>query len=691
MVNPPKALPLSPRSCRHPRLGGLRRLLAQRSPESNCLPHLGGEVRGGSSRRNRRGSLLGRLLMILVILGAAGGGSWVYLSGKFKAQAKLPADLITETVKRGPLEIAVVERGNLESAANVTLTSKVEGSATIIKIVEEGTAVTEGTILVELDSSKFKNDMIQQQIAMEQAIAAQKQAVEALAITMAQNTSDIEAAKLKKQLAELDLRKYEEGDSIQETATVEGEVALKREELTRTSEKFAFTTRLSKKGYATQSELEADRIAKTKAEIDLGVALEKQRVLKDFTYTRNITEKRANAEEFGREQERVERKSAAAETQARADLKARELTAQLQTDKYKQLLEQIEFCTVRAPQDGLVVYANERNSRGQSEVSIAEGATVRERQSIIHLPDVSKMRVSAKIHESKIDLIRERLPAKIKVDARPGVVFTGEVDMVSLVPLSGNWPNFNLKEYQCNIAIKDSPDVTSSLKPGLTAEVEILVERILDAIQVPVQAVIERGGRHFAFVVLDNTIERREIKVGRTNDIAIEVKDGLAENERVALNPRAALRGEMERLETDVPEEEASKDGAFKGITVPVDTGDRGSQNAEKPGRPARGAGPAGGPAGGGPGAPSAGPGGAPGGRGAGGPPNLAAMVGRMDKNGDGKLQVDEVPEGAFRDRMLAADKNGDQVIDDSELAAMPRPGGGAPRGGDAPATGGGG
>jgi hypothetical protein len=62
-----------------------------------------------------------------------------------------------------------------------------------------------------------------------------------------------------------------------------------------------------------------------------------------------------------------------------------------------------------------------------------------------------------------------------------------------------------------------------------------------------------------------------------------------------------------------------------------------------------------------------------------------------MDKNGDGKLQVDEVPEGAFRDRMLAADKNGDQVIDDSELAAMPRPGGGAPRGGDAPATGGGG
>lgn len=66
-------------------------------------------------------------------------------------------------------------------------------------------------------------------------------------------------------------------------------------------------------------------------------------------------------------------------------------------------------------------------------------------------------------------------------------------------------------------------------------------------------------------------------------------------------------------------------------------------------------------------------------------------MIGRLDKNGDGKLQVDEVPEGPFRDRMLAADKNGDNVIDDAELAALPRPGGGASQGGDAPATGGGG
>ena len=508
---------------------------------------------------------------------------------------------------------------------------------------------------------------------MEQAIAAEKQAKEALAIAMAQNASDIEAARLKLTLAELDLKKYEEGESIQERKTVEGEVKLKEEEVTRSTDKFNFTTRLSKKGYATQNEVEADRIAMEKAKIDLVVAQEKKRVLDDFTYKRTITEKKANAEEFVRELERVQRKAAAAETQARADLKARELTAKLQTDKYKQLQEQIEFCTIHAPQDGLVVYANERNSRGQQEVSIAEGATVRERQAIIHLPDVSKMRVNARIHESKIDMIREKLPAKIKVDARPGVVFSGEVDMVSLVPLSGNWPNFNLKEYQCNIAIKDSPSLTSTLKPGLTAEVEILVDRVESAVQIPIQAVVERAGRHFAFVIRDNRVERREIKVGRTNEIAIEVKEGLDENERVALNPRLALRSDIEKLESDIPDDTAEAEGNFKGTKVPA---------GEAPGAGAR-TGPGGERAPGGP--PGGAPGGSPGGPGqpgsgrpgGGGPPNFAAMVGRMDKNGDGKLQLDEVPDG-FRDRLAPADKNSDGVIDEGEFAAMPRPSGGA-------------
>jgi HlyD family secretion protein len=568
--------------------------------------------------------------------------------------------LIQEAVTRGPLEVVVIERGNLESSANVTVTCKVEGTTTIIKIVEEGTAVKKGDLLFELDSSTFKNELIKQQIDMETAIAAEKQAVEALAIQRKQNESDIAAAKLKLDLAELDLEKYLKGESIQESKTVEGEVALKREELTRAKDKFDFTSRISKKGYATQTELEADRIAVSKATIDLRVAEEKLRVLSEFSYKRNMTEKEANAKEFVREVERTERKAKAAETQAEADLKARTLTAQLQTEKYKKVQRQIEFCMMYAPQDGLVVYANERSSRGgSSEVMIAEGASVRERQAVINLPDVSQMRVNARIHESKIDMVRERLPVNIRVDARPGVVFKGEVDMVSLVPLSGNWPNYNLKEYSTFIAIKDGSDAASTLKPGLTAEVEILVDRLTDVLQVPLQAVVARGTKNFAFVVKGVDIERREITTGKTNDVAIEIKDGLTEGESVVLNPRAVLSKELEALEDEVPVEAESADGEFGGAKMPPP--ESGGDAPKK--RPDSSGG--------------------PGGEGRRGPPDMAGMMKRFDKNGDGKIQLDEIDE-PMRERMAASDLNGDKTLDESELKQMAAKmqGGGRPGGG---------
>jgi HlyD family secretion protein len=619
-------------------------------------------------------------VLTLAILGGAVAGLATYGSGRFQGKKTLPTGLIQETVTRGPLEVVVLERGNLESSANVTVTCKVEGSTTIIKIVEEGTAVKKGDLLFELDSSAFKNDLIQQQIAMETAIAAEKQAVEALAIQRKQNESDIAAAKLKLELAELDLEKYLKGESIQESKTVEGEVALKREELTRAKDKFDFTSRISKKGYATQTELEADRIAVSKATIELRVADEKLRVLQEYSYKRSMTEKEANAKEFVREVERTERKAKAAETQAEADLKARTLTAQLQTEKYKKVQQQIEFCLVHAPQDGLVVYANERSSRGGSnEVLIAEGASVRERQAIINLPDVSKMRVNARIHESKIDMVRERLPANIRVDARPGIVFKGEVDMVSLVPLSGNWPNYNLKEYSTFIAIKDASEAASTLKPGLTAEVEILVDRLADVLQIPLQAVVARGTKNFAFVVKGVDIERREITTGKTNDVSIEIKDGLAEGEAVVLNPRAVLSKELEALEEEIPVETESADGEFGGAKMPPP--DAGGGAAKKR---ADGAG--------GPGSGSAGPG-----EGRRGPPDMASMLKRLDKNGDGKIQLDEVDE-PMRERMATADLNGDKTIDESELKQMAakfqgggRPGGGpgGPGGGGPPRDGG--
>ena len=433
----------------------------------------------------------------------------------------------------------------------------VEGEAGvgILEIVEEGKLVKKGDILVKLDSSKLNNDKQSQQITVEQAAATPKTAETNLEIQEKQNESDIAAAQQKLDLAALDLEKYEQGDYEQELNTIDGEMKLAKEELTRAQDKLEFTQRLAKKGYAKQSEIAADKFAVQKAEINFAVADGKREVLQEYTKKRQMTELESNAKESERELARVRLKGEASLAKYKADLSAAKLTFKVEQDKADKILAQIEECTIKAPRDGLVVYVNTRQGgfRGSSEPLIYEGAKVKERQPIINLPDVTNMQVNARIHESKISMVREKLPATIHLDAKAGTTFRGEVDKVSLVATSGNWPNVNLKEYITFIKLTDDVEKVSQLKPGLTAEVEILIDRLSDVLQAPVQSFVERGGRYFVWLKDNNKVARREVKIGKSNEQMMEIVDGLAVGDKLVQTPRTVLLKEIVQLEADVP------------------------------------------------------------------------------------------------------------------------------------------
>src|SRR5262245_16372076 len=211
----------------------------------------------------RRHGSLGKVL--LVPLGMLAAATVVVLAwqGRVYLQGEEKTSFITETVKRGALEITITERGSLESANNKTLVCEVEGEAGtgILKIVDEGSRVKEGDELVLLDASKLRNDATAQEIVVEQANATHETALKNVEIQITQNDSDIAAAELKWKLARLDLTKYEEGDYVQEKNTIQGEIELAQEDYTRAKDKYAFTQRLINKGYAKRSEVEADRVA----------------------------------------------------------------------------------------------------------------------------------------------------------------------------------------------------------------------------------------------------------------------------------------------------------------------------------------------------------------------------------------------------------------------------------------------
>ena len=528
----------------------LCRLLPRRGlTASTTVRH---QVRSGAIRRS--------LVILMIVSGVAG---WAVLAryGRLLTVGDEHSKLVLETVKRGTMNIKLTELGSLESANNVTLTCLVEGEAgaNILKIVDEGTRVKKNQVLVEFDSSRLRDGAANQQIAVEHAAANLKNAEKNVEIQKAQSDSDLAVAKLALDLAILDLNKYKDGDLVLERITILGEIALAKAELTRAEDKYAFTQRLIRTGHARKNEVETDRFAVQKLKIKYEHAKGSLDVLDTFISRRQIVEKDANATEFERELVRVKLKADATLAKLEADLSASRLTYRVEKAKLDGSLRQIEVCTIRAPRDGLVVYANaprtEGGRRGRATIGplIFEGAKVQERQAIIHLPDLRTMQVNARIHESRISMVREGLPATIHVDAQADKSYPGVVETISLVPMSANRRNPHLREYVTTVRFTEDLATFSTLTPGLSAEVDIFSDRIPSALQAPVTSFVERGGRYFAWVVTRGRPIRHEVTVGRTNDQVMEILDGLTEGDKVVQRPRAVLPKEITSLEQEIP------------------------------------------------------------------------------------------------------------------------------------------
>lgn len=651
----------------------------------------------------------------------------------FGKQKQDYSKFILEKAKTGPFRITVTEHGQLDSMQNVTLTNTVEGSTTIISIVGEGTTVKApvktnvagvvslkdseskstqfitvtaedgtsedyevivgglrqilvkdgqtvrvsdllaGDLVCELDSSSLEDKERQQQITVTQALASLEKAEKNLEIQKSENESLLEKAKLDKTLAELDLKKYSApgGEFEQSTKTIDGEIKQIEEDMAMAKEEFDYNRTQAKSGYKSQNDLEAARIKVMKQEINLGVKKGELKVLKDFTYTRTIAELNQMAEDTVRAVTRAQLQGEAAIAQYKADFGAAKLTLTVEQEKLDRLIRQIAACRLVAPQDGEVVYASQASRRSEP-VVIEEGATVRERQAIIKLPDLSHMKVDARIHESKISRMREGLKVEINIDALPGEPYNGILDMVSSVPVPGSWPNTDLKEYEASIRLTDSEDRVRKLKPGMTAEITIIVQqRNEDVLQVPVQSVVTVGPKYYIYVVAPEP-ERREVVIGDTNDSMMEILEGITAGEDVILNPRTHFVEELaeleQRLSADAEKASGNGDGKAggraggKGKNKGGKGKAKGQGKSPATGRPANtGQAQAGGaPAGGAP------AGGAPRGQyGGGGMPSPSVIFEKIDKNGDGKITSDESDmQGKFAER----DLNGDGAIDLSEL-----------------------
>lgn len=197
---------------------------------------------------------------------------------------------------------------------------------------------------------------------------------------------------------------------------------------------------------------------------------------------------------------------------------------------------QVASLTLRAPADGMVTIMPNFRARnwtsGGSTPDFKEGDRAWSGAVIAQLPDLNTVRVSARVDESDRGQLKPNQPAIVRIDAIADKEFAGSVAEIS--PLAkldySSWPF--TKNFDIALQIQEND---SRIRPGLSAGARIAVEKIPDAILVPVAAVFERNGRSLAYVRSGSGFEERMIEVGRRGRTDILIAKGLQPGEKVAL------------------------------------------------------------------------------------------------------------------------------------------------------------
>jgi RND family efflux transporter MFP subunit len=211
----------------------------------------------------------------------------------------------------------------------------------------------------------------------------------------------------------------------------------------------------------------------------------------------------------------------------RSELSNLQLKIKQINDDIAQARHDMDQLTLHAPISGLVVY--EQNwSSGRK---IAVGDNPWPGMSLISLPDLASMQVEVSVNEMDISKAKAGQRVEIRPDAFPDSVFSGAVKSVAQV---GHDKSFgtNVKVFEVIVDVSGTSDI---LKPGMTTQCRIIVDRIDSVLSVPIDAVFEKDGKTIVYAMSGSRAQPRDVTLGAKNDNFVVVTAGISAGERVAL------------------------------------------------------------------------------------------------------------------------------------------------------------
>jgi HlyD family secretion protein len=368
--------------------------------------------------------------------------------------------LPTFQVKRGEFVDSLQFRGQVKALKSLSIVAPDEaGDLKILKIVEDGSQVRPGDMIVEFDKTKTEQELARDRSALKSAEAEIEQAKAEARLVEEGNLTAVAKARFDVEAAKLDASKQEILSRI-DGAEANLKVSDASHELHQMEEKL-------KSGRATH-----------KATID----------------SRSQASKKAAYD--------VQRAEQA-------------LTKMI----------------LRSPAAGTISLVSISHLEGQAPFKV--GDTVWSGAPIAEVPDTSALRLSMRVDETERGRLALTQPVTVQLDAIPDQQFTGNIERISTIAssdYSGGWPfprNFDLQ-----VTLNQSDP---RLRPGMSAQVTIIVDRVANAVTIPMQASFQKSGESVAYRWTGSKFEEQTIEIGRRSGDRVLVSRGLREGDRVAL------------------------------------------------------------------------------------------------------------------------------------------------------------
>lgn len=183
---------------------------------------------------------------------------------------------------------------------------------------------------------------------------------------------------------------------------------------------------------------------------------------------------------------------------------------------YENAQTQLGYTQVKAEIDGVIGACN-----------VTVGSMASPQSPAMTIVNTDKLKFSCNISDDYINRVSVGSKAYITVSAASEKPYEGTVTYIS--PAA----NSTTLLYPVEIYIEKTDD---RIKPGMFASLKLVVERRENTISVPLNAVLEKGGDKFVYVVDDKNVPHKKVvETGIKNDENVEIVSGVQNGEKVVV------------------------------------------------------------------------------------------------------------------------------------------------------------